>query len=100
MSEALFYAILRSIVMLFRKQAEDTLKAFDGLPEPPPVEHVGDLLTPIMWRSRKQAWAAAALFLRGQARKAGVPESWVTPQPGFAPQTISTPIRGTTGARS
>ena len=75
MSEALFYGILRSIVMLFRRRAEDALKAFDGLPEPPPVEHVGDLLTPLMWQARKQAWAAAALFLRGQARKAGAPES-------------------------
>lgn len=100
MSEALFYAILRSIVMLFRKQAEDTLKAFDGLPEPPPVEHVGDLLTPLMWRARKQAWAASALFLRGQARKAGVPESWIPPQPGYSPKTIARTIRGTQGALS
>lgn len=98
MSEALFYSILRSIVMLFRRRAEDALKAFDGLPEPPPVEHVGDLLTPLMWQARKQAWAAAALFLRGQARKAGVPESWIPPQPGYSPKTIARTIRGTQGA--
>lgn len=98
MSEALFYSILRGIVMLFRRRAEDALKAFEGLPEPPPVEHVGDLLTPLMWQSRKQAWAAAALFLRGQARKAGVPESWVPPQPGYSPKTIARTIRGTQGA--
>ena len=98
MSEALFYSILRSIVMLFRRRAEDALKAFDGLPEPPPVEHVGDLLTPLMWQARKQAWAAAALFLRGQARKAGVPESWIPPQPGYSPKIIARTIRGTQGA--
>lgn len=98
MSEALFYSILRGIVMLFRRRAEDALKAFDGLPEPPPVEHVGDLLTPLMWQARKQAWAAAALFLRGQARKAGVPESWIPPQPGYSPKTIARTIRGTQGA--
>jgi len=97
-SEALFYSILRGIVMLFRRRAEDALKAFDGLPEPPPVEHVGDLLTPLMWQARKQAWAAAALFLRGQARKAGVPESWIPPQPGYSPKTIARTIRGTQGA--
>lgn len=100
MSEALFYSILRSIVMLFRRRAEGALKAFDGLPEPPPVEHVGDLLTPLMWQARKQAWAAAALFLRGQARKAGVPESWIPPQPGYSPKTIARTIRGTQGALS
>lgn len=99
-SEALFYSILRSIVMLFRRRAEDALKAFEGLPEPPPVEHVGDLLTPLMWQARKQAWAAAALFLRGQARKAGVPESWIPPQPGYSPKTIARTIRGTQGALS
>ena len=98
MSEALFYSILRGIVMLFRRRAEDALKAFDGLPEPPPVEHVGDLLTPLMWQARKQAWAAAALFLRGQARKAGVPESWIPPQPGYSPKTIARTIRDTQGA--
>ena len=98
MSEALFYGILRSIVMLFRRRAEDALKAFDGLPEPPPVEHVGDLLTPLMWQARKQAWAAAALFLRGQARKAGAPESWIPPRPGYSPKTIARTIRGTQGA--
>lgn len=98
MSEALFYSILRSIVMLFRRRAEDALKAFEGLPEPPPVEHVGDLLTPLMWQARKQAWAAAALFLRGQARKAGVPESWIPPQPGYSPKTIARTIRDTQGA--
>jgi len=97
-SEALFYSILRGIVMLFRRRAEDALRAFEGLPEPPPVEHVGDLLTPLMWQARKQAWAAAALFLRGQARKAGVPESWVPPQPGYSPKTIARTIRGTQGA--
>nr|DAR17447.1 MAG TPA: minor capsid protein [Caudoviricetes sp.] len=97
-SEALFYSILRGIVMLFRRRAEDALKALDGLPEPPPVEHVGDLLTPLMWQARKQAWAAAALFLRGQARKAGVPESWIPPQPGYSPKTIARTIRGTQGA--
>ena len=97
-SEALFYSILRSIVMLFRRRAEDALKAFDGLPESPPVEHVGDLLTPLMWQARKQAWAAAALFLRGQARKAGAPESWIPPQPGYSPKTIARTIRGTQGA--
>lgn len=97
-SEALFYSILRGIVMLFRRRAEDALKAFDGLPESPSVEHVGDLLTPLMWQARKQAWAAAALFLRGQARKAGVPESWVPPQPGYSPKTIARTIRGTQGA--
>ena len=100
MSEALFYSILRGIVMLFRRRAEDALKAFDGLPEPPSVEHVGDLLTPLMWQARKQAWAAAALFLRGQARKAGVPESWIPPQPGYSPKTIARTIRGTQGALS
>lgn len=100
MSEALFYSILRGIVMLFRRRAEDALKAFDGLPEPPPVEHVGDLLTPLMWQARKQAWAAAALFLRGQARKAGVPESWIPPQPGYSPKTIARTIRGTQVALS
>lgn len=100
MSEALFYSILRGIVMLFRRRAEDALKAFDGLPEPPPVEHVGDLLTPLMWQARKQAWAAAALFLRGQARKAGAPESWIPPQPGYSPKTIARTIRGTQGALS
>lgn len=100
MSEAIFYSILRSIVMLFRRRAEDALKAFEGLPEPPPVEHVGDLLTPLMWQARKQAWAAAALFLRGQARKAGVPESWIPPQPGYSPKTIARTIRGTQGALS
>nr|DAX45537.1 MAG TPA: minor capsid protein [Caudoviricetes sp.] len=99
-SEALFYSILRGIVMLFRRRAEDALKAFDGLPEPPPVEHVGDLLTPLMWQARKQAWAAAALFLRGQARKAGAPESWIPPQPGYSPKTIARTIRGTQGALS
>lgn len=98
MSEALFYSILRGIVMLFRRRAEDALKAFEGLPEPPPVEHVGDLLTPLMWQARKQAWAAAALFLRGQARKAGAPESWIPPQPGYSPKTIARTIRGTQGA--
>ena len=98
MSEALFYSILRSIVMLFRRRAEDALKAFDGLPEPPPVEHVGDLLAPLMWQARKQAWAAAALFLRGQARKAGAPESWIPPQPSYSPKTIARTIRGTQGA--
>lgn len=97
-SEALFYSILRGIVMLFRRRAEDALKAFEGLPEPPPVEHVGELLTPIMWQARKQAWAAAALFLRGQARKAGVPESWVPPQPGYSPKTIDRTIRDVQGA--
>lgn len=100
MSEAIFYGILRSIVMLFRRRAEDALKAFDGLPEPPSVEHVGDLLTPLMWQARKQAWAAAALFLRGQARKAGVPESWIPPQPGYSPKTIARTIRETQGALS
>lgn len=100
MSEALFYAILRSVVMLFRKRAEDTLKAFEGLPEAPPVEHVGDLLTPLIWHARKQAWAAAALFLRGQARKAGVPESWIPPQPGYSPKTVARTIRGTQRALS
>lgn len=99
-SEALFYGILRGIVMLFRRRAEDALKAFEGLPEPPPVEHVGDLLTPLMWQARKQAWAAAALFLRGQARKVGAPESWIPPQPGYSPQTIARTIRETQGALS
>lgn len=98
MSEALFYSILRSIVMLFRRRAEDALKAFEGIPEPPQVEHVGDLLTPLMWQARKQAWATAALFLRGQARKAGVPESWIPPQPRYSPKTIARTIRGTQGA--
>lgn len=98
MSEALFYSILRSIVMLFRRRVEDTLRPLENLPEPPPREHVGELLTPIMWQARKQAWAAAALFLRGQARKAGVPESWVPPQPGYSPKTIDRTIRDVQGA--
>lgn len=98
MSEALFYSILRSIVMLFRRRVEDTLRPLEKLPEPPPREHVGELLTPIMWQARKQAWAAAALFLRGQARKAGVPESWVPPQPGYSPKTIDRTIRDVQGA--
>lgn len=98
MSEALFYSILRSIVMLFRRRVEDTLRPLENLPEPPPREHVGELLTPIMWQARKQAWAAAALFLRGQARKAGVPESWIPPQPGYSPKTIARTIRGVQGA--
>lgn len=98
MSEALFYSILRSIVMLFRRRVEDTLRPLENLPEPPPRERVGELLTPIMWQARKQAWAAAALFLRGQARKAGVPESWVPPQPGYSPKTIGRTIRDVQGA--
>lgn len=98
MSEALFYSILRSIVMLFRRRVEGTLRPLENLPEPPPREHVGELLTPIMWQARKQAWAAAALFLRGQARKAGVPESWVPPQPGYSPKTIDRTIRDVQGA--
>lgn len=98
MSEALFYSILRSIVMLFRRRVEDTLRPLENLPEPPPREHVGELLTPIVWQARKQAWAAAALFLRGQARKAGVPESWVPPQPGYSPKTIDRTIRDVQGA--
>nr|DAE86972.1 MAG TPA: minor capsid protein [Caudoviricetes sp.] len=97
-SEALFYSILRSIVMLFRRRVEDTLRPLENLPEPPPREHIGELLTPIMWQARKQAWAAAALFLRGQARKAGVPESWVPPQPGYSPKTIDRTIRDVQGA--
>lgn len=97
-SEALFYSILRSIVMLFRRRVEDTLRPLENLSEPPPREHVGELLTPIMWQARKQAWAAAALFLRGQARKAGVPESWVPPQPGYSPKTIDRTIRDVQGA--
>lgn len=98
MSEALFYSILRSIVMLFRRRVEDTLRPLENLPESPPRGHVGELLTPIMWQARKQAWAAAALFLRGQARKAGVPESWVPPQPGYSPKTIDRTIRDVQGA--
>lgn len=97
MSEALFYAIIRSIVTLFKKRAEETLKPIQGLPAPPPPEYVGDLLTPLVWEARKQAWAAAALFLRGQARRHGAAESWIPPQAGYSPDTVRRTIRDVRG---
>lgn len=93
MSEALFYSILRSIVMLFRRRVEEVTRPLENLPEPPPAEHVGELLTPLVWAARKQAWAAAALFLRGQARRYGADESWIPPQPGYSPDTVRRTIR-------
>lgn len=93
MSEALFYSILRSIVMLFRRRVEEVTRPLENLPEPPPEEHVGELLTPMVWAARKQAWAAAALFLRGQARRYGADESWIPPQPGYSPDTVRRTIR-------
>lgn len=97
MSEALFYSILRSIVMLFRRRVEEVTRPLENLPEPPPEEHVGELLTPLVWAARKQAWAAAALFLRGQARNRGAAESWIPPQPGYSPDTVRRTIREVRG---
>lgn len=97
MSEALFYSILRSIVMLFRRRVEEATRPLENLPEPPPVEHVGELLAPLVWAARKQAWAAAALFLRGQARNRGAAESWIPPQPGYSPDTLRRTIREVRG---
>jgi hypothetical protein len=100
-SEALFYSILRSIVMLFRRRVEEVTRPLENLPEPPPAEHVGELLTPLVWAARKQAWAAAVLFLRGQARNRGAAESWIPPQPGYSPDTVRRTIgevRGNDGS--
>lgn len=97
MSEALFYAILRSIVMLFTKRAEEATRALQDLPQPPSDQHLTDILTPLMWAARKQAWAAAALFLRGQARNRGAAESWIPPQPGYSPDTLRRAIRESRG---
>lgn len=97
MSEALFYAIIRSIVTLFKKRSEEVLKPIRDLPTPPPPEYIGDLLTPLVWEARKQAWAAAALFLRGQARRHGAAESWIPPRRGYSPDTVRRTIRDVRG---
>lgn len=97
MSEALFYAILRSIVTLFQRRLEDVTRSLQELPEPPSDRYLGEVLTPLMWAARKQAWAAAALFLRGQAHNRGAAESWIPPQPGYSPDTIRRTIREVRG---
>ncbi len=97
MSEALFYSILRAIVQLFQRRVEDATRSLQGLPEPPSDQYLGEVLTPLMWAARRQAWAAAALFLRGQARNRGAAESWIPPQPGYSPDTIRRTIREVRG---
>lgn len=93
MTLALFRALLATIARTFQRRLGDTTAPLQGKPVTLSEKELGEAITPLVWAARRQAWAATALFLRGQARAHGANEAWIPPQPGYSPDSVRYAIR-------
>lgn len=95
MTLALFRALLATIARTFQRRLDDATAPLQGKPVTLSEKELGEAITPLVWAARRQAWAATALFLRGQARAHGANEAWIPPQPGYSPDSVRYAIRST-----
>lgn len=93
MTLALFRALMGTILRTFQRRLSDTVAPLQGKPVTLSERELAEAITPLVWAARGQAWAATALFLRGQARKHGADEAWIPPQPGYSPDSVRYVIR-------
>ena len=82
-----------TILRTFRRRLSDVTAPFQGKPVTRSEKELAEAITPIVWAARGQAWAATALFLRGQARKHGADEAWIPPRPGYSPDSVRYVVR-------
>jgi hypothetical protein len=90
---ALFRALMGAILRTFQRRLSDTVAPLQGKPVTLSERELAEAITPLVWAARGQAWAATALFLRGQARKQGADEAWIPPKPGYSPDSVRYVIR-------
>lgn len=95
MTLTLFRALLATIARTFQRRLGDATAPLQGNPVTLSEKELGEAITPLVWAARRQAWAATALFLRGQARAHGANEAWIPPQPGYSPDSVRYAIRST-----
>ena len=93
MTLALFRALMGTILRTFRRRLSDVTAPLQGKPVTLSEKELAEAITPLVWAARRQAWAATALFLRGQARKHGADEAWIPPQPGYSPDSVRYVVR-------
>lgn len=93
MTLALFRALMGTILRTFQRRFSDTVAPLQGKPVTLSERELAEVIAPLVWAARGQAWAATALFLRGQARKHGADEAWIPPQPGYSPDSVRYVIR-------
>lgn len=93
MTLALFRALMGTILRTFQRRLSDTVAPLQGKPVTLSERELAEAITPLVWAARGQAWAATALFLRGQARKHGADEAWIPPQSGYSPDSVRYVIR-------
>lgn len=93
MTLALFRALMGTILRTFQRRLSDTVAPLQGKPVTLSERELAEAIAPLVWAARGQAWAATALFLRGQARKHGADEAWIPPQPGYSPDSVRYVIR-------
>lgn len=98
MTERFFRFLMDLIVRRYRRRlalVTSTLPAS-------PVEPAGyvDTIYDVTNDARNQAWAAASLFMRGQARRRGFDEAWVPAPPPYRPEAVRRAIRETPGGLS
>ena len=82
-----------TILRTFQRRLSDTVAPLQGKPVTLSERELAEAITPLVWAARGQAWAATALFLRGQARKHGADEAWIPPQSGYSPDSVRYVIR-------
>ena len=82
-----------TILHTFQRRLTDATVPLQGKPVTLSERELAEAITPIVWAARAQAWAATALFLRGQARKHGADEAWIPPRPGYSPDSVRYAIR-------
>lgn len=92
MTEVIFRRLLDLIVRAFISRSRDVISASLAAPEST-VESLADALWEVALQARRQAWAAAVIFLRSQARKHGADESWAPGIPGYSKVAVRDAIR-------
>ena len=92
MTEAVFRKVMDLVVRIFIARSQDVITAAQATPGTT-VASLADSLWDVALQARRQAWAAAVLFMRGQARRHGADEAWVPGIPGYSKVAVRDAIR-------